>query len=185
MTDEFIVSLYWNRDEEAIKRTEEKYGGYLNKVSFNILADSEDCKECVNDTYLAAWNSIPPHRPNNLLTYLGKIVRQISIDVFRRKNAQKRYASEYVSSVEELGEVFSNSDPEDYVEGKELVNTINAFLKSISIENRRLFIYRFFYFESIKDAAGYCGISESKAKSSLFRIRRQLKEFLVKEGVEV
>ena len=186
MTDELIVGLYWNRDEDAIKRTEEKYGGYLTKVSFNILGDSEDCKECVNDTYLAAWNSIPPHRPNNLSTYLGKIVRHISIDVFRRKSAKKRYVSEYASSIAELGQVFSGGDsPEKYVESKEIVNLINVFLNNISEENRRLFLYRYFYFDSIKDLAGYCGISEAKAKSTLFRLRKQLKEFLAKEGVEV
>ncbi|MBR2902046.1 MAG: RNA polymerase sigma factor [Clostridia bacterium] len=186
MTDEFIVNLYWNRDEDAIKRTEEKYDGYLNKVSFNILADLEDCRECVNDTYLATWNSIPPHRPNNLLTYLGKIVRQISIDVFRKKNAQKRYASEYASSLEELGELFSSNDNlETIAGGKELIDSINRFLNGVSKEKRRLFVGRYFYFDSIKEVAGYCGVSETKAKSTLFRVRQQLKEFLREEGFGV
>lgn len=186
MTDESIVSLYWNRDEEAIRRTEEKYDAYLNKVSFNILDDLEDCRECVNDTYFAAWNSMPPHRPRILSTYLARIVRRISIDVFRKKNAQKRYASEYTRSIEELGEVFSGKDnPETIAESKELIDSINRFLMGISKEKRGLFVGRYFYFDSIKEVAGYCGVTETKARSTLYRVRQQLKEFLREEGFEV
>ena len=108
MKDEQIVALYWDRDEDAIQQTQKKYGSYLSKVADNILANTEDSQECVNDTYLAAWNSMPTNRPNVLSTYLGKIIRQISIDVYRKKNRQKRYASQYAISLDELGDTFSD-----------------------------------------------------------------------------
>ena len=107
MKDADIVSLYWQRNQEAIRQTQNKYGGYLSKVAYNILADFEDSKECVNDTYLKAWNSMPPQRPAVLSTYLGKITRQLAIDVFRKKHSAKRYASQYALSLEELGDSFS------------------------------------------------------------------------------
>ena len=108
MKDSEIVDMYWDRNEDALRQTQSKYGAYLSKVAYNILADFEDCKECVNDTYMAAWNSMPTHRPGNLATYLGKITRQITIDRFRRKHRAKRYASEYALSLEELGDSFSD-----------------------------------------------------------------------------
>ena len=108
MKDEQIVNLYWDRNEDDIRQTQLKYGSYLYKVADNILANLEDSQECVNDTYLAAWNSMLTNRPNVLSTYLGKIIRQISIDVYRKKNRQKRYASQYAISLDELGDTFSD-----------------------------------------------------------------------------
>ncbi|MBR1740782.1 MAG: sigma-70 family RNA polymerase sigma factor [Lachnospiraceae bacterium] len=99
MTDEEIVGLYWARSEDAVTQTQKKYEHYLTKISYNILSDFEDCRECVNDTYLAAWNSMPEHRPSILSAYLGKLIRQISIDVFRKKHSLKRHASEYALSL--------------------------------------------------------------------------------------
>ena len=93
MQDERIVELYWQRDESAIQETEQKYGSYLTKIAYNILSDLEDSKESVNDTYMKAWNSMPPHKPNILSTYLGKITRQVSIDILRKRNSLKRQAS--------------------------------------------------------------------------------------------
>lgn len=113
MKDAEIVALYWSRDEDAVRQTQQKYGAYLAKVAYNILSDFEDSEECVNDTYLKAWNSMPEHRPCILSTYLGKITRQLSIDVFRKKNSIKRYASEYAVSLEELGDTFSSDSPLD------------------------------------------------------------------------
>ena len=100
MKDAEIVDLYWERNEAAIQQTQQKYGAYLSKVAYNILSDFEESRECVNDTYLKAWNSMPTHRPSVLSTYLGKIARQISIDLFRKKNSVKRYASEYAVSLD-------------------------------------------------------------------------------------
>ena len=125
MKDSEIVDLYWDRNEDAIHQTQLKYEAYLSKVAYNILADFEDSKECVNDTYLAAWNSIPPHKPNVLSTYLGKITRQLSIDVFRKKNATKRYASEYALSLEELGDSFSDGSTLEQAVDAKLLDKAN------------------------------------------------------------
>jgi len=108
MTDEEIVALYWRREEDAICETAKRYGTYLTKIALNVLSNVQDSEECVNDTYLRAWNSMPTHRPAVLSVYLGKITRQLSVDLFRRKHAQKRYASEYALCLEELGDTFSD-----------------------------------------------------------------------------
>ena len=185
MEDEQIVALYWDRNEDAIRETAQKYGAYLSKIAYNILSDLEDSKECVNDTYLKAWNSMPTHKPSVLSSYLGKIARQLSIDVFRRKHALKRYASEYALSLSELGDSFSDdSDPEREVDAILLDEAINTFLRTLSEEARNTFIGRYFFFDSLKDVADYCGIPEATAKSMLYRTRQSLKAYLVKEGFE-
>ncbi len=186
MKDSEIVNLYWKRNEEAIRQTQQKYGAYLSKVAYNILSDFEDSKECVNDTYLAAWKSMPPHRPNVLSTYLGKITRQLSIDVFRKKKSAKRYASEYAISLDELGDTFSDSTtPENVFDGKMLDAAINRFICALPDDVQRAFVGRYFFLDSIKDIAGYCGMKEGKLKSLLYRTRKQLKSYLVKEGFDV
>ncbi len=186
MKDSEIVNLYWKRNEEAIRQTQQKYGPYLSKVAYNILSDPEDSKECVNDTYLAAWNSIPPHRPDILSTYLGKITRQLSIDVFRKKKSAKRYASEYAISLDELGDTFSDgTTPEKVFDGRMLDAAINRFICALPDDVQRAFVGRYFFLDSIKDIAGYCGMKEGKLKSLLYRTRKQLKSYLVKEGFDV
>lgn len=187
MQDSMIVELYFDRDERALEETEKKYDRYLTKIAYNVLSDSEDSKESVNDTYLAAWNSIPPKRPDVLSTYLGKLTRRISIDLFRKKNAEKRKGSEYALSLDELGECVGGrgDSPEEDMEAKELGLSINAFLRTLKDDARNLFIARYYFLDSLKDAAGYCGMSEAKAKSMLFRTRCALKEYLEKEGFEV
>ena len=184
MQDYQIVDLYWERNEAAIRETEQKYGSYLSKVAYNILADYEDSKECVNDTYLAAWNSMPTNRPKVLSTYLGKIVRQISIDVFRKKQAVKRYASEYAISFEELGDSFSDGiTPEETLNAKLLDASINRFVRTLPDDAQIAFVGRYYFFDSIENIAGYCGMTASKVKSLLYRTRKKLKEHLVKEGL--
>lgn len=186
MQDAEIVELYWNRDETAITETQNKYERYLTKIAYNVLADFEDSKESVNDTYLAAWNSIPPHRPNVLSVYLGKLTRRISIDIFRKRNREKRKASEYAISIEELGECLSDaSGPEEILDSQLLADAINKFLRSISEEARNAFIGRYYFLDPLKTVAGYCGMSEAKAKSLLFHTRCGLKEYLKKEGFDV
>ena len=186
MKDQDIVNLYWDRNEDAIHQTQMKYGAYLAKVSYNIIADFEDSKECVNDTYLAAWNSMPTNRPNNLATYLGKITRQISIDVFRKKHREKRYASEYAISLDELGDSFSDGrTPEQELDAKLLIETINRFLRTLPKDARNTFVGRYFFFDSLKEVAAYCGMSESRAKSMLYRTRQSLKAYLEKEGFDL
>ena len=186
MKDLDIVNLYWDRNEDAIHQTQMKYGAYLAKVSYNILADFEDSKECVNDTYLAAWNSMPTNKPSNLATYLGKITRQISIDVFRKKHREKRYASEYAISLDELGDSFSDgTTPEQELDAKLLIEAINRFLRALPNDARNIFIGRYYFFDSIKEVAAYCGMTESKVKTTLYRTRQSLKAYLVKEGFDV
>ncbi len=184
MEDEKIVALYWQRDESAIQETKDKYGLYLSKIAYNILCSSQDSEESVNDTYLAAWDSLPPHKPSKLSTYLGKITRRISIDVFRKKNRDKRQASEYALSLTELKDCIPAKEgaPEHALEIQLLANAIQDFLRLISEDARNLFIGRYYFLDPLREVARYCGMSESKAKSMLFRTRCSLKSYLEKEG---
>jgi RNA polymerase sigma-70 factor (ECF subfamily) len=183
MEDEQIVTLYWQRQESAIRETETKYDRYLTKIAYNILSDYEDSRESVNDTYLAAWSSMPPHRPSILSTYLSKLTRRISIDLLRYRNRDKRQQSQYALSLDELEECISggNSTEEAYGE-KELADTIARYLRLCSEEARQAFIGRYYYLDSIREVAAYCGMTESKCKSLLHRTRLGLREYLTKEG---
>lgn len=186
MQDDAIVALYWQRDESAIQATEEKYGRYLLKIAAGVLADPLDREESVSDTYLAAWNSIPPQRPTVLSAYLSKLVRRISIDRLRRATAQKRGGTQYELSLSELsGCVAGGTTPEDTVETKRLAEVLNRFLRELPEQQRHLFIGRYYFMDSLKEAARYCGMSEGKAKSLLFRIRCRLRERLTEEGFVV
>lgn len=186
MKDEQIVSLYWDRDEAAIRETETKYDRYLTKIAYNILNDAEDSRESVNDTYLAAWNSMPPHRPSVLSTYLAKLTRRISIDCFRYRTRDKRMASEYAISLSELGDCVSGGNTtEEAVNVKLLADAIGIYLRLQSEEARTAFIGRYYFLDPIKEVADYCGITESKAKTLLHRTRQGLKEYLKKEGYPV
>lgn len=184
MQDEMIVALYWQKDENAIRETERKYGRYLSKIAYNILSDWEESKETVNNTYLKAWNSIPPHKPSILSTYLGKITRQLSIDAFRTRNRKKRKPSEYVISLSELEDCISSSETtEQSVELKMLAGAINAYLYALPAEARNMFVGRYYFADSIREVADYYGVSEPKVKSMLYRTRQGLKDYLEKEGL--
>lgn len=186
MEDAEIVELYWARDEDAVGQTKTKYGAYLNRVAYNILADLEGSQECVSDTLLAAWRSMPDNRPKNLRTYLGKITRQVSIDLYRRRNRMKRYASEYAISLEELGDSFTDGrTPEDELNARLLTETVNRFLRTLPDEARNTFIGRYYFFDSLQEVARYCGMSESKCKSLLYRTRQSLKSYLQREGFDL
>lgn len=186
MQDHQIVALYWQRDEAAIGATQEKYGQYLSKIAYNILSDWEDSQESVNDTYMAAWNSMPPHKPEALSTYLGKLTRRISIDLFRKRNRLKRQASQYALSLSELEDCAATGpSPEDTVQMQLLAEVINRFLRTLSEDARNLFIGRYYFMDPLKEVAAYCGIGESRAKSILYRTRRSLKAYLQKEGFDV
>ena len=183
MEDEKIVDLYWQRSEFAIRETEIKYDRYLTKIAYNILADAEDSRESVNDTYLAAWNSMPPHRPGVLSTYLGKLTRRISIDCFRRRTRQKRGGSEYELSLSELGDCVSGgNNTEEIVNVRLLADAIGIFLRLQSQEARTAFIGRYYFLDSVKEVAAYCGMTESKCKTLLHRTRLGLRDYLTKEG---
>ena len=186
MEDEQIVALYWERDEAAIYESDRKYGRYLAKIAHNVLGDPEDSRESVNDTYYAAWNSIPPQRPAILSTYLGKLTRRISIDRLRKRTRQKRQATQYALSLEELeGTLSAGNTTEEAMDLKLLGEAISAYLRTLSPEARNTFIGRYYYMDPLSEVARYCGMSESKAKSMLHRTRLKLREYLLKEGFAV
>ena len=183
MEDEQIVALYWERDEQAISETERKYDRYLLKIANNILNNQEDSRESVNDTYLAAWNSMPPHRPGVLSAYLAKLTRRISIDCFRYRTRNKRMASEYAVSLSELSDCVSGGNTtEEIINAKALADAIGVYLRLQSKETQAAFLGRYYFLDPVKEIARYLGMSESKVKSLLYRTRLGLKEHLEKEG---
>jgi len=184
MDDKQLVELYWARDERSLSITADKYGKYLHTIAMNILEANEDAEEAVNDTYHDAWNSMPPHRPSVLATFLGKITRHLSIDKWRARNAAKRGNGEAALVLGELeGCVSGSEDVAASVEAKELVRYINAFLDSLAETERNVFLCRYWYMDSIDSIAKRFGYSRSKVTSMLFRMRNRLKELLEKEGL--
>ncbi len=183
MEDEQIVALYWQRDEAAIGETQTKYGRYLSKIAYNILNDPEDSQESGIATYLAAGHSMPPHRPGSQSAELAKLTRRISIDLCRYRTRDKRLGSEYALSLSELEECVSGGDTtQDAVNEKLLADAIGIYLRLLPETTRIAFVGRYYYLDPLKEVAAYCGISESKAKSLLYRTRQGLKAYLKKEG---
>lgn len=186
MDDSAIVQLYWDRDKKAIDATSEKYGRYCESIANNILGNREDAEECVNDTYLNAWNSIPPQRPQMLAAYLGKLTRNISLNLYKKNRAKKRGGSHVPLILDELEEVISNSEgPDERYQRKELIDAINSFLKTVPISKRKLFVCRYWYADDIKDIAARFGISESNVSVSLNRLRKKLHSYLLERGFEL
>ena len=186
MEDKEIVNLYWERNQRAINETVSKYGGYCKSIAKNILGNNEDAEECVNDTYLNAWNSIPPHRPNTLSTYLGKITRNLSFDRFRSRNAEKRGGGEIELVLAELGECISGTDSvEQEVEKKELVRTINSFLDTLSQEKCNIFLCRYWYAFPVAEIAKRFGMTEGNVSVTLNRIRGKLRTYLIERGYDL
>ena len=183
MDDQEIVALYWARSEQAISETSSKYGSYCYSIAYNILHSSEDAEESVNDTYNDAWNSIPPHRPSVLSTFLGKITRRISIDRWRRRTAEKRGGGEMPLVLDELQEcVAEGKNTEQEFEKRHLSEVVNSFVKKLPETEQKVFLCRYWYMDSIGSISQQFGFSESKVKSMLFRIRNQLRAVLEKEG---
>lgn len=186
MQDEQIVALYWGRDENAIRVTQEQYGHYLYKIAYNVLTNREDSEESVNDTYWKAWESMPPQKPGILATYLGKITRQLSIDRYRKRNSKKRQGSQYALSLSELDECVSGGNAtEQSVDLTLLGEAINAFLDTLSPEARCTFVGRYYYMDSLREVAAYYGMNESKVKNLLYRTRIGLKAHLEQEGFDL
>lgn len=181
MEDKKIVEMYLSRNEAAIKHTSEKYGTRLRNISLGITKDRQACEECENDTYLAAWNSIPPNEPvNYFYAFLARIIRHISIDRCRKNASLKRNV--YLTDLSDELELClpSEENIEDNLSAKELGNAINAFLGTLPEEKRIMFIRRYFYLDEINDISSRLSISKSKVKTTLFRIRNDLREFLIK-----
>lgn len=186
MQDQMIIELYWQRDEKAIEETQKRYGAYLFKIAMNVLADRQDSEESVSDTYLKAWNSIPPARPALLRAYLARITRQTAIDVFRRKTRRKREGSLYEESLAELEECVSAGDEtQREVDGRLLAKAIETWLLTLSPEERGVFLGRYYFLDSLKEIAAYSGFTEAKVKSLLFRLRASLREKLKEEGFQI
>ena len=183
MEDTRIVDLYWARSESAITETSKKYGKYCYSIAFSILANAEDADESVNDTYLDAWNAMPPHRPAVLSTFLGKITRRLSIQKWRMKNAEKRGGGEIMLALDELADcVPSDNNVEREIEAAELAKDLNAFLQTISASERDIFIGRYWFMLPIIEISTKTGFGESKIKMMLFRTRKKLRAYLKKRG---
>lgn len=184
MDDQGIVRLYFARSEQAIQETDATYGGYCYSIAYNILANAEDSEESVSDTYLSAWNAIPPKKPIPLAPFLGKMVRHISIDRWRRKSAAKRGGGEMLIALEELGEcVASRDDIEAQIERKELVRLVREFVADLPDMERRIFVCRYWYLDTIPDIAKRYGFSVSKVNSILYRTRGKLEKGLKLEVI--
>lgn len=179
MEDSQIVELYWARDEEAIRHTADRYGAYCYAIAYNILSVREDSEECVNDTYLDAWNSMPPHRPGILSAFLGKITRRIAIDRWRESHAQKRGGGEMALALDELSEcIAAPNDISREVETAEVAAQVQRFLGTLSDLERRVFVRRYWHMESIAALAERFGCGQSRIKSMLHRTRLKLQKHL-------
>ena len=183
MDDNQIVELYWHRDEAAIAETEKKYGPYCLTIARRILENAEDARECVNDTYLGAWNAIPPHRPAVLSAFLGKITRRLSLKKRRDQSREKRGGGICTESADEIAECLpSGESVEDALDAKELTAVLDAFLGELPRDERRVFLRRYWYFDSVWEIAARYGFGESKVKMMLKRTRDRLRARLEKEG---
>ena len=186
MDDAKIVQLYWDRNEQAILATADKYGNYCASIAKNILGNHEDAEESVNDTYLNAWNSMPPHRPSILSTFLGKIVRNLSIKRYKHNTADKRGGGQATVVLDEIAEFVSDADSvEQEIDRKELVTAIDSFLDRLPTDKRNIFICRYWYFDSISDIANRFRMTENNVSVTLNRLRLKLHNYLLERGFEL
>ena len=186
MEDDKIIELYLQRSEDALKETENKYGRYLMSIAKNILADAEDCRECVNDTYLNAWNMIPKARPASLQVWLGKITRNLALDKLRAASARKRGSGNALQVLDELSEIASEDSFEESIVDKVVLSDVfRSFVSALETEEKTIFIKRYWYFMSIREIADEMRLGQSKVKMTLMRLRAKLKERLEKEGFEI
>lgn len=186
MDDMRIVALYWDRSEQAITETSAKYGGYCYAISHRILEDREDAEECVNDTWLHAWNAMPPHRPQRLDTFLGKLTRNVSLDRWKRRRAQKRGLGQMELALSELQDCLpAGRTTEQAVDARALTESLDRFLEGLPREKRVLFLQRYWYLCPVRDIAAQAGLREGTVASTLHRLRRALREHLEKEGFDL
>lgn len=184
MQDDRIIELYFARDEQAIAATSAKYNTYCMNIAMNILHNNEDSEECVNDTLLAAWNSIPPHRPEKLSVFLGKLTRNFSLNRYKALHAERRGGGEFALSLEELDECIE--DPRSLGDNpEELGHLISDYLYTQSKEMRQVFVRRYFHSDAVADIAERFDMSESKVKSILHRMRLGLKTYLTENGIHI
>ncbi len=186
VSDGEIIELYLGRDERAIKLTEIKYSKQLFRIAYNVLNDKGDSDECVNDTYLGAWNSIPPQIPKSLFAYLSKLVRNFAISLYRKKTSQKRGRSEFDMSLSEIGDILSDgSYPERETQSQALSDIINAFLGELEREDRFIFVSRYYFSYPVSEIAKRAGESDAKIYKKLASLREKLKKRIEKEGFAI
>lgn len=183
MEDNQIIALYFNRMPEAIEHTASKYGAYCHSISYNILGNKQDAEECVNDTYLSVWNRIPPTKPTYFSVFLGKITRNLSISRWRSSQTMKRGKGQFNLAIDELNYCLSSGfDLEEQYLNSELRTLLNEFLGGLKDTERRVFLCRYWYLDSVSSIADQFGFSQSKVKSMLLRTRNKLKRFLLEKG---
>ncbi len=184
MEDQKIIALFWDRSENAISETENKYGRYCHYIAHGILQSDEDAAECVNDTWLRAWNAIPPQRPSNLRTFLGKITRNLALNRYEQRYAQKRGAGQVSQVLEELQECIpSGNCTEQIIDQIVLRDVLNRFLENLKPDARKIFLRRYWYMSSIQEIARDFSMTESKVTVTLCRTRQKLAQILQKEGI--
>lgn len=181
MEDKNIVELFWSRDEEALQKVSEKYGPYLRKTAYSIVSNAQDAEECVNDTYLSAWNSIPPHRPEVLLTYLCKLCRNHALMRLRYNNAERRGGGKAVIALDEIENVIPGEADEG--ESEAIKQSVREFVDGLGADEKTVFIQRYFWFYDVKTIAKNTGFTQSKVKIVLKRSRDKLKAKLESEGL--
>ncbi len=183
MEDSAIVQLYWDRDQRAISETADKYGNYCTSIARNILDNAEDAEECVNDAYMNAWNSIPPHKPDILSAYLAKLTRNVCFNRYKYNHAQKRGGSEVSAVLEELSELISGDESvEQQIESDELSQAIDSFLDTLPRKKRMMFVRRYWYSDSVSEIARQLGMKENAVSMTLSRTRLKLQQYLTERG---
>ena len=185
MEDRRIVELYWQRSEQAIAETAEKYGSRLRRLGEAMLEDRQAVEECENDTYFRAWNAIPPHRPQALSTFLGKITRNLALNRYRYAAADKRGGSRLPAVLEELSFVAGGEDAEQALDRVELVDALNDFLAGLPARKRTIFLCRYWYLDSVAEIGARLGMSENHVSVTLRRLRRKLRDHLLERGIDV
>ena len=186
MEDSEIIDMYWAREERALSETDTKYGGYCRSIAHNILKNREDSEECVSDTWLHAWNAMPPQRPSILSSFLGRITRNLSFDRCRRQNAEKRGGGTLPLALDELSEcVAAPGRVEQALEAQELAEAIARVLRAPPARERSTLLRRYWYVDSVQDIAARYALRENTAKSILFRTREKLRRYLAGEGIIV
>ena len=184
MDDLNIIELYFARDEQAIKETDAKYGKLCHSIAYNILNNNEDSEECVNDTYIGVWNAIPPTRPNNFMAFLCKITRNISLKRIEAMARQKRSQATIVT-LDELAEILPDESIGENISNDNLTELISDFLRKEKADVRNVFIRKYYFFDSVGDISKRYSFTEDKVKSMLYHTRKKLKDYLIKEGVEI
>ena len=183
MEDQALIELYWARNEDAITETHRKYGPWCRGIALRILELQEDAEECVSDTYLQAWNNIPPQRPSVFRAWLGRITRNLALTRYRKNHAEKRGGGQTALALEELGDCVSGGPTvESEEERKEIAAAINRFLRSLPHPEQQVFLCRYWYLDPLAEICRQFSFSEGKVKSMLFRTRKKLRDFLSEEG---